>query len=86
MKGYSISVIVLSLFQLKTMKEVTKKVAHGGKKSQKKSCQHPPFSSRTAIIFCFDLQSCVKARLYKLGSKYVTALLTVTETWLKDSR
>ena len=38
------------------------------------------FSSKTAnFVFCFDFQPCVKARLYKLGFKCVTALLTVTE-------
>ena len=54
-----------------------------------KSCQIALFSSKTVTektIFCFDLQSCVKTRLYKLGCKCMTAPLTDTETLLKDPR
>ena len=43
-----------------------------------------PFSAKTATVFCFDLQSCVNLRLYKLGCKWLKALLTVKETRLRD--
>ena len=55
-----------------------KKVAHGKTKSQnaEQSCQIALFSSKTATeslqpytVFCFDLQSCINLRLYKLSYK-----------------
>ena len=54
------------LFQLKVMQKVTKKVAHGKKKSQKckKSCQIALFCPKSTteslnsyIVFCFALHS-----------------------------
>ena len=63
----------------------------GNHKNAKKSCQNALFSSKTATeslkpytVFCFDLQSCVKIRFYKIGCKYLTAVLTRTETRLKN--
>ena len=60
-------------------------------KNAKKSCQIALFSSKTATerfnsytVFCFDLQSCVNLRFYKLGCQWLTALLTPTDTRLKD--
>ena len=57
-------------------------------KKAKESCQIALFSLKTGTESpsSFDLQSCVKTRLYKLGCKCMTALLTVTETRLKDPR
>ena len=59
-------------------------------KNAKNSCQIALFSSKTATeshkpytVFSFDLQPCVKIRLYKV-CKCLTALLTVKETRLKD--
>ena len=71
------------------------KVAHEKKnhKNAKQTCQMALFSSKTAslslkpyTVFCFDLQSCVILRLYKLSCKWLTALLTFTGTRLKDPR
>ena len=68
---------------------VTKKVAHA-KKSQKckkflsnciiqlKNCYWEP---QAFTVFCFDPQL---KWWYKLGCKCLTALLTLTEAWLKD--
>ena len=36
--------------------------------------------------FCFDMQSCVNLKLYELVCKCMTALLTLTEKRLKESR
>ena len=80
----------------------TQKYARGYKKKcpceknakmQNKSCQIALFRSEIVTeslkpysVFCFDLQSCVKIRLYKLDCKCLTALLTVIEARLKDPR
>ena len=58
-----------------------------------KSCWIALNSSKTATeilkpytVFCFDFQSFVNVRLYKLVCKCMTALLAVTETRIKDPR
>ena len=43
-------------------------------------------SLKLYTVFCFDFQSHVNLRLYKLNCNCMTALLTVTETRLKDPR
>ena len=60
------------------------------KNAKKQYCQIALLNSKTATeslkpynVFCFDFQS---LRLYKLGYKRMTALLTDTETRLKDPR
>jgi hypothetical protein len=59
---------------------------------KKKNLVKLPYSAQKAatesinLFFCFDLQPYVKIRFYKLGCKYLTALLTVKETRLKDPR
>ena len=62
---------------------------------KKKNLVKLPYSAQKAatesinLFFCFDLQPYVKIRFYKLGCKYLTALLTISvitliETMLKD--
>ena len=78
-----------SFFWLKSMQEFTKKVAYG-KKSQKYLVSYVlpyPTQKLPQTIFCpIFFLLCNVLRLYKLGCKWLTALLTKKETRLKDPR